>query len=372
MSSAAISVLIPSYNRRRLLERVLRAYESQDLEGVPFEVVVVDDGSKDDTLAFLASWNPRRYRLRFATQPNGGPARARNHAIRVSTGRLVLFTGDDILPSPALLKEHWRAHQALPDRDTVILGLSRWPLDMKLTSTMRHIDGVGAQQFSYHYFKEGAEYDFRHFYTSNISLKRELLEQEPTYFSTHFSKAAFEDVELSYRLSLHGMRIVYHSAPQGYHYHHYDVRSFFRRQVGSGAMAAIFYRKYPELRKWFETKELEWTRLRALIQTPAERNESALIASDLSLWEDRVLRLAGYYDDLEAGPVDHLLLPLFRYAYLKGLADAMYPPPEAMTLCANLYCNLIPPAVRTFEAEMNERRLPIPRADLEAIRRHAR
>ena len=66
---------------------------------------------------------------------------------------------------------------------------------------MRHVDGPGAQQFSYHYMVDGAEYDFRHFYTSNVSLRRDLLDREPEGFSTEFPAAAFEDAELAYRLS---------------------------------------------------------------------------------------------------------------------------------------------------------------------------
>ncbi len=369
MSGASIlSVLIPTFNRVGLLERVLRAYDRQDLSGGKFEVVVVDDGSSDGTAGFLREWRPERYAMAFASQRNGGPARARNSAIRLSSAPLVLFTGDDIVPDVSFVRRHLEAHARRPERELVVLGLSVWPSDLRLTATMRHIDGAGAEQFSYQYLRSGEEYDFRHFYTSNISLKRALLDCEPTYFSTEFQKAAFEDIELAYRLSLHGMRILYDARPLGAHYHHYDVRSFFRRQVGCGAMARLFYEKRPELRKWFGTPELEWARLEMLRDSPADRARIEAVAGALSAWEERVLRLAGFFEDApDASLLDDLLLAVFRYAYVKGLSEASYPGLPSKRLCARLFLQLVGPACRRFSEQLQSRRMPIPRADLQAL-----
>lgn len=366
--AAALSVLIPTFNRRALLERVLRAYDRQDLPAGRFEIVVVDDGSSDETSAFLRDWKPERYSMAFTSQKNGGPARARNAAIRMSSAPLVLFTGDDIVPAPSFVRRHLEAHARRPEQELVVLGLSVWPPDLRLTATMRHIDGVGAEQFSYQYLKPGEEYDFRHFYTSNISVKRALLDCEPTYFSTEFQKAAFEDIELAYRLSLHGMRILYDARPLGNHYHHYDARSFFRRQTGCGEMARLFYEKRPELRKWFGTPELEWARLEMLRDSPARRARIETVSAELSTWEERVLRIAGFFEDeRDASLLDDFLLALFRYAYVKGLAEASYPGLPARRLCARLFLQLVGPACRSFSERMQSRGIPVPRADLQAI-----
>ncbi|MEP7132139.1 MAG: glycosyltransferase family 2 protein [Acidobacteriota bacterium] len=367
-SPATLSVLIPTFNRRTLLERVLRAYDIQDVAPGLFEVVVVDDGSSDDTSTFLGGWKPERYAMSFLRQKNGGPARARNAAIRKSSAPLVLFTGDDIVPAPSFVRRHLEAHARRPERELVVLGLSIWPSDLKLTATMRHIDGAGAEQFSYQYLKSGDEYDFRHFYTSNISLKRALLDCEPTYFSTEFQKAAFEDIELAYRLSLHGMRILYDARPLGTHYHHYDVRSFFRRQVGCGAMARLFYEKRPELRRWFGTPELEGARIEMLGDSPEERRRIDQIAAALPRWEERLLRVAGFFEDEREAPLlDAFLLALFRYAYVKGLAEASYPGVPSRRLCARLFLQLPGPACRAFFDGMRSRGASVPRADLDAI-----
>ncbi|MCA1611854.1 MAG: glycosyltransferase family 2 protein [Acidobacteria bacterium] len=369
MSGApTLAVLIPTFNRVGLLERVLRAYDRQDLPAGRFEVVVVDDGSSDATPAFLRGWKPERYGMAFQSQRNGGPARARNSAIRLSTSPLILFTGDDIVPDVSFVRRHLEAHARRPEREIAVLGLSVWPADLRLTATMKHIDGAGAEQFSYQYLQAGEEYDFRHFYTSNISLKRALLDCEPTYFSTEFQKAAFEDIELAYRLSLHGMRILYDARPLGTHYHHYDVRSFFRRQVGCGAMARLFYEKRPELRKWFGTPELEWARLEMLRDSPADRARIEAVAAALSAWEERMLRMAGFFEDApDASLLDDLLLAVFRYAYVKGLAEASYPGLPSKRLCARLFLQLPGPACRRFSEQLRSRGIPVPGDDMQAI-----
>lgn len=366
MSRPLFSVIIPSYNRRETLRRVLAAYEQQEPMELTFEVVVLDDGSTDGTLELLTSWRPRRYVLRFARQPNSGPAAARNRALTMARGELILFTGDDIEPTRRLLAEHWRAHQIRHAPEAVILGLTRWHPRAELTATMRHIDGPGAQQFSYYYLKNGDEYDFRHFYTSNVSIQRATLDLEPSYFSTDFPAAAFEDAELAYRLSLHGTRIFYHAAPVAYHHHQLTAESFFRRQVRCGAMAAVLYRKWPELEKWIGTRELAWLRLRALATDRQEPNNRSRLDAALPDWERRAINMAAFFDPLEA-PVDAWLLALFEYAVRKGLAEALYSEDIARSVCSNLYLNIFPAALNRFTTELTGSGWILPRADALAI-----
>ena len=110
MGAVAASVIIPTYNRVEGLAQVLGAFEKQRPADLPFEVVVVDDGSEDATSATLANWRSRRFRLRFQSQPNGGPGRARNRALKMASGDIVLFGGDDIEPHPDQVAEHLAEH----------------------------------------------------------------------------------------------------------------------------------------------------------------------------------------------------------------------------------------------------------------------
>lgn len=362
-----ISVVIPSFSRAEGLRLVLRAFEEQRPRDLPFEVVVVDDGSTDETPEVLASWRSRRFTLRFTRQDNGGPARARNRALTMASGDLLLFGGDDIEPHPELLIEHAREHGRLADQRAAVLGLTKWPGDADLTSTMRHIDGPGAQQFSYGVFTDGAEYDFRHFYTSNVSLRRDFLASEPGGFSTDFPAAAFEDAELAYRLAARGMRIFYHRAALAWHHHHYDARGFFARQVRCGEMAQVLIRRHPELAKWVDLKTLMWHRLEVLTAGQAYRAKVARIRHGLDLWERRVLDLAVFLDEPATDLADPLLHSLFRYGFVKGLAVARFGPEAGLLVAADQWLRLLPSAVDILDGDARLRGVPLPRRDVSAV-----
>jgi glycosyltransferase involved in cell wall biosynthesis len=364
------SVVVPTCNRREALALALGAWERQLPADLPFELVVVDDGSSDGTAELLDAHRGDRFRLRAVRQNNAGPAAARNRALALAAGELVLFTGDDIEPAPDLLAEHRAGHEEAGDPQVAILGLTHWPDGADLTATMRHVDGVGAQQFSYHYFRDGAEYDFRHFYTSNVSVQRRLLELEPSGFSTEFPAAAFEDAELAYRLSMHGLRIRYRAAARAAHHHRYDAASFFLRQRRCGEMAAVLYQVQPALKKWLEIGRLEWRRLERLTAAACEVEYE--VERDLERWEWRAMSLAQVYDRAPAtDAADALLHPLFEYAYLAGLAGAMFEPAAARAVCAAEYLRLLPPAVRELERRAALAGIPVPRGDAEPIARLA-
>ncbi len=354
------SVVIPTFSRLDLLRRALAAWESQ-APGVEFEVIVADDGSTDGTARFLAAWAPARHAYSWFSQANAGPARARNAALRRARGRYVFFAGDDILPTPRLLLEHACVHAREADPNVVVIGRSSWPPDLPLTATMRHIDGPGAEQFGFAWMRNGAEYDFRHFYTSNLSLSRELFEREPDGFSEEFPRAAYEDIELSYRLSRHGQRIVYAQHAEAWHVHPYDARGFFKRQVVCGAMAATFLRKQPHLWKWFPGRDLERIRL----SLASERSESSGPAADsrerVETAEGAALEVAMLYDATPAPFLTPLLLGLFRHAVEKGFAEAWYEPDVAARLLLHSAREAtIGPALGTFVGQALHHRVRLP------------
>jgi len=100
---AAPSVIIATYKREALLDRCLAALAAQTLAAA--EVIVVDDASTDRTPEVLRAWAARSslpLRIERLAQ-NGGPARARNHGIRLAGGAWVAFTDDDCEPQPEWL-----------------------------------------------------------------------------------------------------------------------------------------------------------------------------------------------------------------------------------------------------------------------------
>ena len=340
------SVVMPTYNRAEKLVGVLKSWSEQVPGNLAFEVIVVDDGSTDDTSGVLNSFRHARYRLRTRSQPNGGPAGARNQALGIASGEFVLFTGDDIEPAPDLLDQHLQSHRQLEDSRCAVLGRVDWSSDLELTSTMRHVDGVGAQQFSYHYMKDGTIYDYRHFYTSNVSISRGLLESEPSGFSSDFPLAAFEDAEYAYRLRRHGLRIMYQASARAWHHHPYNVESFFRRQIACGQMAAVLIRKWPGTRSLIGGDAVARGRRRMRFALPPRRRRLTTIAQKLDGWEERAITLASAFDRPATPLVDPLLRGLFQYAYLKGLSSATVRPVIARRLHASWFLDHVCEGVR--------------------------
>ncbi len=355
---SAISVIIPCHNRALDLKRVLEAYDNQDTTA-PFELIAIDDASSDGTDAVLRSFHPRRFILRVERlERNQGPAAARNHGIALATAPLLLFTGDDICPEPNLIEGHLQAHRHHPESRVAILGRVEWAKDMLQNTLMTHIDGIGAQQFSYHYFRDGAEYDFRHLYTCNVSLKRDFLCSLDHWFDTDFLYPAFEDAELGYRLARRGLRIIYNASLLAYHYHYHTIWSFSVRQYNCGRMAWLITRKHPLgvgrvlYKQYVRVLEPLWLPHRML------RSFSSTVADWL---EAQVLHLASFYEWTPHKLLDNLYLRTLDYFYYKGLIDGIFERTPIVTRLRLVHAaHSLVPLLRWFVSAAHSAHIPFP------------
>ncbi len=105
-----VSVVIPTYNRARVVERALKTAFDQTYRNM--EIIVVDDGSTDDTEAALA---PYKERIRYYYQKNGGASAARNRAIQESRGKYIAFLDSDDEWLPAKIEKQVALLEARPD-----------------------------------------------------------------------------------------------------------------------------------------------------------------------------------------------------------------------------------------------------------------
>ena len=121
MSQPFFSVIIPVYNRAEILRSAIASVQAQTCQD--FEIVVVDDGSRDDPAATIAAIGDPR--IRFFRQDNAGGAAARNHAIDEARGRFVApLDSDDIF-----LPHHLAAMKALLENTTGTVGYARIRVD---------------------------------------------------------------------------------------------------------------------------------------------------------------------------------------------------------------------------------------------------
>jgi GT2 family glycosyltransferase len=156
-----------------------------------------------------------------------------------------VFLGDDTVPEPPLLSIHARTHEEKRPHPVAVLGYTTWPRGLRVSPFLHHINEYGLQ-FGYGLIRDAESVPFNFFYTSNVSLPRDLL-LEVGLFDTSFPHAAWEDIEVAYRLMQRGMRMVYRPSAVARHHHDITFASFRRRQEKAGEAAAIFYRKHPEL-----------------------------------------------------------------------------------------------------------------------------
>ena len=115
-----VSVVIATKDRSRYLERALYSLARQ--QGAPwFEIIVVDNGSSDDTLNVVERANETSgVRVRYEREPEPNRSKARNRGIAVATGETVLFCDDDVQAPPHWVAAHARAHE--PGEPAVVNG----------------------------------------------------------------------------------------------------------------------------------------------------------------------------------------------------------------------------------------------------------
>lgn len=226
------SIVIPTCNRRDiLLGFTLPALVEQDMDVADYEIIIVDDGSSDDTQTAVTEFaraHPH-VRLIFIRQENRGPATARNLGIDVCTGDYVLFMGDDTFPAKrTFLSERFSKHISLSDHRIGLLGYTGWYPPVE-NGFMRWLDRCDIQ-FGYNQIAENEYVDFRYGYTSNLSFARLLVVESGERFSNRFSKAMGEDIEYCYRLSSrHNMRLLYLPDLALWHHHVYNISEYRRR-----------------------------------------------------------------------------------------------------------------------------------------------
>jgi glycosyltransferase involved in cell wall biosynthesis len=204
----ALSVVVPSYNRRELLRRCLDSLAVQTQDAASFEVVVVDDGSTDGTAEMVEELHTP-YRLQLVRGKQQRWARARNAGVEAAQGRVCLHVDDDIVCSPRMVADHVAAHRD-GDRVVGIGKLVQAPPDAE--DWYAH---AFAQGLNEHYEElEQRRPEWTDCYGANVSTTRDVY-LELGGFDTELPAAV--DLEFGYRLCQSGCTLVYLPDAEGIH-----------------------------------------------------------------------------------------------------------------------------------------------------------
>ena len=183
--------------------------------------------------------------VRYLAQKNSGPAKARNVGLSLLSTPICLMLGDDIFASPTLVETHMKLHGEYPQIEVAALGQTKWATSgQKITRFMRWL-GQSSVQFAYKDLLEGVQPDWVHFYTSNLSVKTELLKKFP--FEEGFPYAAMEDSELGYRIKTQ-LRLDLKFLPEAvaHHLHPTTFRQACERMIRVGYSARVFHGLWPQ------------------------------------------------------------------------------------------------------------------------------
>lgn len=238
-----VSVVIATYNRQDLLRRLLEQLDDQTISHARYEVIAVDDGSKEDTRAVLADVKTR-YAHRIERQQNSGPAVARQRGVDLARGKIVVFLDDDMQVKPTFLEAHLRQHAGGSDANAVVLGrlrpdakIAEMPLFERFYARVLRQQGDD--------FASGKEKVRGHnLYTGNVSMPRALF-VEVGGFDPQFR--ALEDEELGIRLEKGGASFGFADEAESVHGSDWtSMQKWMERAKRDGVFQTKVSRKHPD------------------------------------------------------------------------------------------------------------------------------
>lgn len=252
-----LSVVVPTRDRPRQVLGLLERLAAQDLEPDRFEVLVVDDGSREPLGAGVLS-RPWPFELVHLSQAPSGPAAARNRALAVARGELVLFLNDDAVPLVDCLRRHVEAHaHAHAARPRAVLGTFQLLERHVRDSLAWHVETTTAL-FAQPRMQAGVHYEGVAFCTGNLSVPRAALVAAGG-FDAGLPHAGGEDTELGLRLFREqGLRVVYDPRIRCGHDHPLDLDSLVQRHQVLGWVAYQIHRRHPDaglVPSWPPTEE---------------------------------------------------------------------------------------------------------------------
>ncbi len=217
-----ISVIVPVYNAEAYLRRCLTSLAAS--ADPAFECIVVDDGSTDGSLEVAREFGA----LVLSTGGRNGPAFARNLGARTAKGDILFFVDSDVCVQPDTLSRIAAEFNMNPEVDGVMGSYDRWPSAKNFMSQYRNL--------MHHYVHQRSSREAMTFWAGCGAMRREVF-LEFGGFDEAYRSPAIEDIELGYRLSAAGRKLVLCS--------NIEVKHLKRWEVGSVLKTDFFYRALP-------------------------------------------------------------------------------------------------------------------------------
>ncbi len=242
------TIQLCTYNRAQLLGRVLDACFEQTVPASEYEIVLVNDGSTDETPAVVASAQARApCPFTVVIRPNGGLAKARNAGLARAAGERIILIDDDVLPLPNFVAEHLRSHAAHPD--AIVRGAA---------INVESFDDLPLAVWTFR------NYSGNYFWTTNVSVPSATL-RAVGGFNESFAEYGWEDIDVGLRLRFAGVKAVFNRHALVYHHKPLprtgDVEKMMRQARAQGRTAVQLAHLHPHWRTYLATGDNPVVRL---------------------------------------------------------------------------------------------------------------
>jgi len=224
-----ITVVCCSYNGASTIRDTLEGLKA--LTYPNFEVIVVNDGSKDDTPKIAAE-----YDVRLISTENRGLSNARNTGWQEATGEIVAYIDDDAYPDP-----HWLHFLAWRFMHTDFVGVGgpniAPPGDGPIADCVANAPGGPVHVLL-------SDIEAEHIPGCNMAFRREALAAIDGFDARY--RAAGDDVDVCWRLQHNGGRLGFHAGAMDWHHRRNSLQMYWKQQQGYGKAEALLEEKWPE------------------------------------------------------------------------------------------------------------------------------
>ncbi|NCO75396.1 MAG: glycosyltransferase [Cyanobacteria bacterium] len=230
------SVVIPTYNRLPILQKCLLALENQQFNSdlvTDYEIVVVDDGSSDETILWITTAKHLLPHVKLYTQNHKGAASARNLGVQKALGDWIIFIDSDLVVTSSFLQAHSQTLDSANSNRIFSYGA--------VINTSNFNDPTSEPY-------KITDFSAAYFATGNVAIAKKWL-LEAGLFDTMFKQYGWEDLELGVRLKKLGLKLIKCPQAVGYHWHPpfniEQIPKLIEQEIQRGKMGVLFYQKHP-------------------------------------------------------------------------------------------------------------------------------
>jgi cellulose synthase/poly-beta-1,6-N-acetylglucosamine synthase-like glycosyltransferase len=228
-----ISVIIPAYNAEETIKKTLKSLLSQNFSRSKYEVIIVDDGSSDKTKEIVSNFKS----VKLVSIKHSGPAKARNKGVKISRGKIVVFTDSDCIP-----KKNWLKTLVDPFNNKDVVCVAGTYETLNKNKIIARFVGYEIKH-RHEKMKKNETIDFVGSY--NCAYRKSIFKSFKG-FDESFVTASGEDPELSFRLERANYKIVFEPRAIVLHPHTPNIFSYLKKKFNRAFWKVLLYKKHPK------------------------------------------------------------------------------------------------------------------------------